>query len=103
MDTTSLHSDFTLEPGTARTLPREARGATLTVVRGRIWLTEDERLGDHFIVAGGQYRLPRRGPVVIECDSPEPARLRLSKAAPAGKPAAPALAAACETRRTITA
>jgi hypothetical protein len=94
MDTTSLHSDFTLEPGNALTLPRAARGATLTVMRGRIWLTEHERLGDHFIAAGGQYRLPRRGAVVIECDSPEAARVRVSKAVPACNVAAPSLAAA---------
>jgi hypothetical protein len=93
MDTTSLHSDFTLEPGHALTLPRDAGGATLTVVRGRVWLTENERLGDHFVAAGGQYRLPHRGPVVIECDSPEAARLRLSKPARANA-AAPSLAAA---------
>jgi Protein of unknown function (DUF2917) len=74
--TTSLRSDFILEPGSALTLPHAARGAVLAVLSGRVWLTESEEPADHFIAAGAQHRLPRRGRVVIECDSVEAARVQ---------------------------
>ncbi|MDB6002263.1 MAG: hypothetical protein JWP52_3962 [Rhizobacter sp.] len=85
MDTTSLRTGFTLEPGTALTLPRHARGAMLVVLRGRVWLTESGGLDDHFIEAGQQHHVQSRGAVVIECDSVEPAQWRLAPLTKAGR------------------
>lgn len=45
------------------------RGATLDVLRGRVWVTASNRLDDHFVDAGQRLALPARSRVVIsgEC------------------------------------
>ena len=47
------------------------RGATLHVLRGRVWVTASNRLDDHFIDAGQRLALPGRSRVVIsaECEA----------------------------------
>jgi hypothetical protein len=46
-----------LLPGQALRLPRA--GGELTVLRGRLWLTRNNDLGDHFIEAGQRVHLGR--------------------------------------------
>ena len=48
-----------------------ARGATLDVLRGRVWVTASNQLDDHFVDAGQRLALPARSRVVIsgECDA----------------------------------
>lgn len=47
------------------------RGATLDVLRGRVWVTASNQLDDHFVDAGQRLALPARSRVVIsgECDA----------------------------------
>lgn len=47
------------------------RGATLDVLRGRVWVTASNRLDDHFVDAGQRLALPGRSRVVIsgECEA----------------------------------
>lgn len=47
------------------------RGATLDVLRGRVWVTASNQLDDHFVDAGQRLALPGRSRVVIsgECDA----------------------------------
>lgn len=53
-----------LLPGQALRLPRA--GGELTVLRGRLWLTRNHDLGDHFIAAGQRVRLGAGENAVIE-------------------------------------
>ena len=53
-----------LVPGQALRLPR--RGGELTVLRGRLWLTRNNDLGDHFIEAGQRLRLCDHENAVVE-------------------------------------
>jgi len=53
-----------LPPGQALRLPRA--GGELTVLRGRLWLTRNQDLGDHFIAAGQRVRLASGENAVIE-------------------------------------
>lgn len=53
-----------LSPGQALRLPRA--GGELTVLRGRLWLTRNNDLGDHFIEAGQRVRLGDHENAVIE-------------------------------------
>jgi len=53
-----------LLPGQALRLP--SRGGELTVLRGRLWLTRNNDLGDHFIEAGRRVQLGDRENAVIE-------------------------------------
>jgi hypothetical protein len=53
-----------LPPGQALRLPRP--GGELTVLRGRLWLTRDNDLGDHFIEAGQRVWLDAGENAVIE-------------------------------------
>jgi hypothetical protein len=45
---------------------RAARGASIRVTSGRVWITEDGSAADHFIAAGGDYRVRGDGLVVVE-------------------------------------
>lgn len=47
------------------------RGATLHVLRGRVWVTASNQFDDHFIDAGQRLALPGRSRVVIsgECEA----------------------------------
>lgn len=53
-----------LAPGQALRLPRA--GGELTVLRGRIWLTRNNDLGDHFIEAGQRVWLDVGENAVVE-------------------------------------
>jgi len=70
-----------LSPGTTLRL-HQAAGQRLVVLSGRVWLTEPGDPDDHFLHAGESHPIASNGPVVIECDSSTPARLRLWPAAP---------------------
>ena len=54
-----------LAPGRARRLPGQA-GARLTVIAGRVWLTESGIDADRFVGPGQSVRLEGRGRVVVE-------------------------------------
>jgi len=45
---------------------RHARGARIRVTAGRVWITEDGSPSDHFVAAGGDYRVAGDGLVVVE-------------------------------------
>lgn len=47
------------------------RGASLNVLRGRVWVTASNQLDDHFVDAGQRLAMPGRSRVVIsgECDA----------------------------------
>lgn len=53
-----------LAPGQALRLPRA--GGELTVLRGRLWLTRNNDLGDHFIEAGQRVWLDASENAVVE-------------------------------------
>jgi hypothetical protein len=53
-----------LAPGQALRLPRA--GGELTVLRGRLWLTRNNDLGDHFIEAGQRVWLDAGENAVVE-------------------------------------
>ncbi len=53
-----------LAPGQALRLPRA--GGELTVLRGRLWLTRNNDLGDHFIDAGQRVWLNANENAVVE-------------------------------------
>ena len=44
---------------------REAGGACVEVLRGRVWLTEQGREADRFLSPGGRYRIAGDGLVLI--------------------------------------
>lgn len=69
----SRHGLVRIVPPHRTLVLRGVPGARLTVVAGRLWLTEDGDPTDHFIGAGGRHSIGGRGRVVIECDSMEPA------------------------------
>lgn len=66
----------TLAPGTLRRLGGCA-GRQITVLQGRLWLTEPGDADDHFVAAGHTRVLFSDGPVVIENDSPCEVRYQL--------------------------
>ena len=45
---------------------RASRGACIRVLEGLLWITEDGLAADHFVHAGGEYRIAGDGLVVIE-------------------------------------
>jgi hypothetical protein len=44
---------------------RGARGASIEVRNGRVWVTEDGTTGDHFLMPGHRYRVVGDGLVII--------------------------------------
>ena len=65
MKTSTLHGGTRLlAPGQALRLPRA--GGELTVLRGRLWLTRNNDLGDHFIEAGQRLWLEAGENAVVE-------------------------------------
>ena len=44
---------------------RSARGATIEVLAGCLWITESGSFADRFVHRGGRYRVPDDGPVLI--------------------------------------
>lgn len=69
-----------LAPGAARRLRCRA-GTRLTVVAGRIWLTESGVYLDRFVGPGQSVPIGDRGRVVVECISPQAALLDVQPAA----------------------
>jgi hypothetical protein len=67
---------LTLTPGQVLSL-RHCAGRQLSLVQGRLWLTEPGDPDDHFLRPGQTRVLMSDGQVVIENDGPEPARYRL--------------------------
>jgi len=49
---------------------RGARGVAIEVVGGRVWITEDGRVGDSFLDAGGRYRVKGDGLVLVGAEAP---------------------------------
>jgi len=47
---------------------RDARGAAIEVLEGRVWITEDGRQGDHFLDRGRSYQVAGQGLVVVGAD-----------------------------------
>jgi hypothetical protein len=54
---------------------RGARGVAIEVVDGRVWITEDGRLADSFLAAGGCYRVSGDGLVLVGAESTTEVRL----------------------------
>lgn len=53
------------------TMPVEdARGVTVRVCRGRLWITEQGLRDDVFLDAGESWRLRRRGRAVLQAEAP---------------------------------
>jgi hypothetical protein len=50
-------------------LLRAARGATIEVLSGRVWITEGGFAGDHFVDWGRVYRIRDDGPVLIGAET----------------------------------
>jgi len=50
---------------------RGARGVALEIVGGRVWITEDGKVGDAFLAAGGRYRVAGDGLVLVEAEANE--------------------------------
>lgn len=48
---------------------RAARGATIEVLSGRVWITEDGCAADRFVDRGRRYRVRDDGPVLIGSES----------------------------------
>lgn len=65
-----------LEPGQVLSL-RRCAGRQLTLLQGRLWLTEPGDPHDHFLVPGQTRVLIGDGPVVVENDSGVAALYRL--------------------------
>jgi len=65
-----------LEPGQVLSL-RRCAGRQLTLLQGRLWLTEPGDPHDHFLVPGQTRVLMGEGPVVVENDSGVVALYRL--------------------------
>jgi hypothetical protein len=60
----SLHRMLHLQPGQVV----HADGAWLSVVRGRVWVTQANDLDDHFLTGGQAMRLPPGARALIEAD-----------------------------------
>lgn len=65
-----------LAPGALRRLSGCA-GRQITVLQGRLWLTEPGDADDHFVMTGQTRVIFSDGPVVIENDSDSEARYQL--------------------------
>jgi len=50
---------------------RGARGTSIEVVGGRVWITEDGRPADRFLAAGGCYRVSGVGLVLVGAENDE--------------------------------
>jgi hypothetical protein len=48
---------------------RGARGVAIEVVDGRVWITEDGREADSFLVPGGRYRVGGDGLVLVGAET----------------------------------
>ena len=53
-----------------------ARGVSIEVVGGRVWITEDGHEADRFLATGGRYRVGGDGLVLIGAENADPS-LRL--------------------------
>ena len=66
-----------LKAGTARTLHYPAR-TVLTVISGRLWITQSGQTDDHFLCAGQSLEVGR-GRLVIEADARSTAHFRVTQ------------------------
>ena len=48
---------------------RDARGAAIEVLDGKVWITEDGGVADSFLEPGGSYRVAGRGLVVVGAET----------------------------------
>ncbi|PXW99561.1 hypothetical protein C7444_101391 [Sphaerotilus hippei] len=87
MDTTAtptasadLPRTVDLAPGALTSL-QQARGLCITVITGRVWLTEEGDEQDHFLSGGDTHVVAGCGRVVVEGLGPGAARLDLATAA----------------------
>jgi hypothetical protein len=58
---------------------RLAAGTCVSTESGRIWLTEPGDPDDHFLASNDCHTVAHGGCIVIECDSPQPARVRIGR------------------------
>ncbi|OGA61670.1 MAG: hypothetical protein A3G81_07520 [Betaproteobacteria bacterium RIFCSPLOWO2_12_FULL_65_14] len=49
---------------------RSARGATIEVMSGRVWITEDGCAADRFLGPGRRYRVSGDGLVLVSTENP---------------------------------
>ena len=81
-----MNLELDLAPGTTLRLPRHTP-VTVLLHSGRLWLTRRGDADDHFITAGSTLALDGSDEeVVVECDSPGPARLGLQVGAAGPSP-----------------
>jgi len=88
MDATFGQAAMDLRQGDVRSYVARAGGG-LSVLEGRVWLTQPNDLRDHVLVAGESFAFSRRGRIVVEALSD--ASLVVRRAAPAS--------ATCQRRR----
>lgn len=48
---------------------RDAKGAAIEVLQGKVWITEDGKAGDSFLEPGRSYSVASRGLVVVGAES----------------------------------
>jgi Protein of unknown function (DUF2917) len=72
-----VQSGLRLAPDAVMSL-RLPRGACISVMAGRLWLTEPNDADDHFVSAGFEYTVRRGGVVVLESDGAVAAEFRAS-------------------------
>ncbi len=64
------HADMILDLDRGQLLRmRSARGATIEVLSGRVWITEDGCAADRFLDAGRCYRVGGEGLVLVGAES----------------------------------
>ena len=96
MATTTTRRRLTLPPGTLVNVD-DARGTTIRVGRGRVWVTQFGDLADHVLEAGDSWAIERNGRTLVEAQNDAYIDLSGPGAATATVPTASA-AAAEETR-----
>ena len=48
---------------------RDAQGAAIEVLDGKVWITEDGRAGDRFLETGRSYQVAGKGLVVVGAET----------------------------------
>ena len=70
---------------------RDAQGAAIEVLDGKVWITEDGAARDRFLEEGSSYRVAGKGLVVVGADAVDPRGAHFARVA-VRKPARRALA-----------
>ena len=68
----------------------DARGTTIRVKRGQVWVTQDGDLADHVLDAGATWAVERNGRTILQAQSPTLVELSGHAAARAVRPLAAA-------------